>query len=367
MRIGRTIVIGGIVCMGLAAAQPRNPIFLNHANSLAVSEINGVTVQELKGNVKMTKDSMTVTCQNALYYPDSGRAIFRTDVEFRDPSRVLFADQVVYNDFTEELEASSRVRIYQHDTLSVTSRRARFLERLGIGYLYDDVRVREQNRRVQLIGQLGYIDHNRQYVRITGKPVMTEMDSVFNIITEVRGDTVEYFGDEKRVRVSGKVQILRDSLVASGTLLDYYTKDRTAILIGDPEAIRDENHITGDTMRLFFEEERLSKVEIVGNAVATSPADSGFAEPRNRMEGKRMTLWVDQSVLTRADIEGTAIASYFVREKGEKRGMNVTSGDRLIVFFEDRRISRIRVEGGTQGAYTPQSLVKEEPADGPKP
>ena len=56
-------------------------------------------------------------------------------------------------------------------------------------------------------------------------------------------------------------------------------------------------------------------------------------------------------------VEGTAIATYYVRDKGQPRGMNVTSGDRLRVFFENRRMSRIRVEGGTEGDYTPQRLL----------
>jgi len=337
---------------------------LEHANSLSVSDEGGVTRQELRGDVKMTKDSMTVTCDYAVYYPDSGKAIFQYNVEFRDPHRVLYADRVVYNEFTEELDASNRVRIYQHDTLSATSRRARYFERLEQGYLYDNVRIREQNRRVQLSGKLGFLDHPREYGWVTGDPVLTEMDSLFHIVTEVRGDTVEYFGSENRARVRGHVRVERDSLTATGTTLDYFTNDHLAVLVGDPETIRGENHITGDTMKLYFDDERLSKVEVLGEAVAVSPADSGFAEPQNRMEGKRMTLWVDQGVLHQVDVEGTAVANYYVRDKQDKRGLNVTSGDRLEVFFENRKIARIRVEGGTQGTYTPQRLVaREEQAD----
>jgi len=76
-----------------------------------------------------------------------------------------------------------------------------------------------------------------------------------------------------------------------------------------------------------------------------------------------MTLWVDSSRITSALIDGNAIATYFVRESNQPRGLNVTSGDRLRVFFEDRKIARIRVEGGTEGLYTPQRLVTAAPPD----
>jgi hypothetical protein len=75
------------------------------------------------------------------------------------------------------------------------------------------------------------------------------------------------------------------------------------------------------------------------------------------MEGKTITLHVSDGLVERVDVEGTATATYHVRDQQKKRGLNVTSGDRLHVFFENRKISRIRVEGGTEGTYTPERLI----------
>ncbi|MBU0507558.1 hypothetical protein KKH27_01795 [bacterium] len=338
-------------------AQTRSPIHLDHANSLVVTEEGGVICRELRGDVKMTKDSLTMTCDHALHYPDSGRVVFLRNVEVRDPHRILLADKITYDELSEVIEAGGHVRVYQGDTLSVTSRRARYYQQLSQGHLFDDVRINERSRRLVLIGQIGYLDHVRQYGRVTGNPVMTEGDSTFRIVTRVTGDTVEYFGEEKRVRVAGNVTIVRDSLVATGQVLDYFTDERMAVLLGSPEAVRGENHTRGDTMKLFFDNEQLSRVEMIGQALATSPADSSFPEPLNRMEGQRMTLWITDGVITEALVEGTAIATYYIRDQDKKRGMNVTSGDRLLIFFADRQMSRIRVEGGTQGTYTPQRLT----------
>ncbi len=335
----------------------RSPIVLDHANSLQVIEDQGARRQELRGAVRITKDSLIVTCEHAVYYPDSGILIFSDNVVFQDPNRILMADQVTYNELTEEVFARSRVRVYQHDTLSATARTARYFERLQQGWLYDDVQMRHENRRLLLTGDLGYANHDQEYGRVTGRPVMTERDSLTRILTRVRGDTIEYFGKEKRVRVTSRVKVERDSLTATGSLLDYWIGDHRAILLGAPEALRGEDHVTGDTLTLVFDGDTLKQVEVGGSAVVTSPADSGFAEPKNRMEGRHMTLWIDSGLVKEVLVEGTAIASYHPREKGEKRGLNITSGDRLRVFFENRRMARIRVEGGTQGTYTPQPLL----------
>jgi lipopolysaccharide export system protein LptA len=350
-----------LVTMLPAQERQRTPIVLEHANTLSVTEEGGTRRQELHGNVKITKDSLTVTCDNAVYYPDSGRIIFRDNVVFADRHRTLFADEVTYNEFTEQVDAVNHVRVYQQDTLSASSRSARYFERLNKGYLYDDVHMREEPRRTLLTGKLGFLDHDRRYGRVTGDPVVTERDSLMKLTSEVRGDTVEYFGDEKRIRVSGHVRVDRDSLIATGTGLNYLTAEHTAELTGLPEAVRGTDDVRGDTMRLFFEKERLTRVEVIGHAVAINPADSGASEPKNRMEGKKMTLWLEEGQLSRALIEGTAIATYYVRDKNEKRGLNVTSGDCLHVFFEKRKIARIRVEGGTEGTYTPEKLLSKQP------
>jgi lipopolysaccharide export system protein LptA len=358
-----------LVVLGMAAfavtlcAQPRErtPIVLEHANTLSVTEEGGVRRQELHGNVRITKDSLNVTCDNAVYYPDSGRIIFRDNVVFADRHRTLFADEVTYNEFTEQVDAVNHVRVYQQDTLSASARSARYFERLNQGFLYDDVHMREEPRRVLLTGKLGFLDHDRQYGRVTGDPVVTERDSLQKLASEIRGDTVEYFGAEKRIRVSGNVHVDRDSLIATGTSLNYLMAEHMAELTGQPEAVRGTDDVHGDTMRLFFEKERLTRVEVIGHAVATNPADSGALEPQNRMEGKKMTLWTENGQLSRALIEGTAIATYYVRDKSEKRGLNITSGDCLRVFFEKRKIARIRVEGGTEGIYTPERLLSKQP------
>lgn len=338
----------------------RAPIVLEHANSLQSFEQNGVRWQELNGDVAMAKDSLHVTCQHALYYPDSGLVIFSNNVEFKDPSRMLFAYQVVYNDFTQHVDADGDVRIYQADTLAATAKRARYEQRFKQAYLFDDVKLREDGRRVLLTGETGFIDHDRRYGWVTGKPVLVERDSTFHVITEIHADTIEFDDAAKEARCLGNVSVERDSLVAHGAHLAYNTKEHFALLVGSPRADRGQDQIQGDSLKLYFEDERLTKVEVLGNAVATSPADSGFAEPRHRMEGARMTLWIDSTAITEAVIEGNAIATYYVRENREPKGLNVTSGDRLFVYFAERKISAIRVEGGTEGDYTPQRLVGRE-------
>jgi lipopolysaccharide assembly outer membrane protein LptD (OstA) len=337
----------------------RSAVVLKRAKSLRSFEESGVQRKELEGDVWITKDSLSVFCQKATYYPDSGALVLQRNVEFQQPHRILYADEVLYDEITEKVLANGHVRIYQ-DSLKATSRQAVYQERFKSVFLYDDVRIMDDSRNVELRGQAGFFDHEKQYARVTGSPVLTQRDSSYAVVTQIFGDTVEYFGDTKRASASGNVIVKRDSLLANGNYLQFHQDSSYAELIGEPRAIQQLDEISGDTLRLYFKDEQLEHVEVLGHAVATSPADSSRPEPRNRMEGKRLSLWIENNALSRVVVTGNAIATYYIRENNEPKGRNVTSGDVLYVYFANSKISHIEVKGGTRGVYSPEQIVRRE-------
>lgn len=341
---------------GVFASEQLSPIVLRRADVLRSHTEDGRQWQELIGNVWMTQDSFSVTCEKALYYPDSGRAIFQRNVECKDPQRILLAHEVLYNEWTGALDAFGDVRIYQ-DTLSVTCMHARYLEGRREAYLYQNVRLREEKQRLLLTGQEGYLSEVNKYGRVTVNPVLTERDSLGAVHMEIRGDTVEYFSEPKLARVRGDVEIYRGKLVATGHRLDYIHEDQKAILFGNPQACHEQDEIIGDTILLRFDGKELKQVFVVGHAVATSQADSLDPERRHRMEGKQITLWIEEEKLEEVLVEGTARATYYIREEDRNRGVNETSGDRLRVIIENDQVVRIQVAGGTEGRYIPERLV----------
>jgi lipopolysaccharide export system protein LptA len=355
------LAVACFITVGLAGV---SPVVLQRARSLKSFEENGVQRKELDGDVWITKDSLSVFCDKAIYYPDSGALILRQNVEFQQPHRILYANEVLYDEFTEEVIANGDVRIYQ-DSLKATARQAVYQERFKSVYLYDDVRIMDDSRNVELRGQTGFFNHETQYARVTGSPFLTQRDSSYAIVTQIFGDTVEYFGDTKRASASGNVIVKRDSLLADGAHLQFHQDSSYAELLGSPKAVQQLDEITGDTLRLFFKNEQLERVEVLGHAVATSPADSVRPEPRNRMEGKQMSLWIEDNKLSRVVITGNAIATYYIRESDEPKGRNITSGDVLNVYFANSKISHIEVEGGTRGVYAPEQIVRREAESSP--
>ncbi|MBU0692488.1 hypothetical protein KKH18_11840 [bacterium] len=359
MRSAASLLFFILIATSVAFAASGSPVILEKARSLRSFEENGVQRKELEGDVWITKDSLSVFCQKAVYYPDSGALIFQRDVQFMQPGRTLFADEVVYNEYTDEVFARGHVRVYQ-DSLKASANRAVYSERFKNGYLYDDVKITDDGRKITLKGQTGFFDHEHEYAYVTGAPVLSQRDSSLALRTQIYGDTIKYYGDRKQAHALGNVIIERDSLLAYGSSLMFHQDSSYAELIGEPYAVQNLDHISGDTLRLFFKNEQLEHLEVLGHAVATSPADSMNTNLFNRMEGKIMSLWIADNTLSRIQIEGNAIATYYIRDEGKPKGRNTTSGDRLFVFFADSKISHIEVHGGTRGVYAPEHLVRRE-------
>ncbi|MBK6765888.1 MAG: hypothetical protein IPG71_06030 [bacterium] len=298
----------------LFAQVARGAVELRRANTLTYGDENGARVQELIGDVYIVKDSLSINCDNAKYYPDSGTLIFRNNVVLQDGQRDMFADEVTYSDWTEEVNARGRVKIYQ-DSLSIGADRAVYRERLGSGYLYDDVRMKHEPRGIAIKGGIGYFNHFERSAWVSQDPVLTRRDSTGRVNTEIVGDTITYSDSLGYATALGNVIIARDSLTAFGQLLEFYTDSMYAELTGSPMAISGADTIRGDKMRLFFHDEVLERVEVHGDAVATSPADTLPDAPRQILTGERMTFWITESRLTSALVEGSAIATYYVRDK----------------------------------------------------
>ena len=92
-------------------------------------------------------------------------------------------------------------------------------------------------------------------------------------------------------------------------------------------------------------------------------------KPKNIRSCKRSILRGDISKCFIEDevdsihVQGNATSTYYLREKGEKKGANRVSGDIIDIWVSDDRIAWIYVEGGTEGVYYPQHLERRVESD----
>ncbi len=113
--------------------------------------------------------------------------------------------------------------------------------------------MRDEKEKMILTGDRIEYYHDRRYGVVTGKPKLVSEKENFTLT----GKKMETFLPEDRFRATGRVRLVRDGMVATCKVLDYFNKERKAILTGNPEIREGKNLVTGDKITLYIDEYRV--------------------------------------------------------------------------------------------------------------
>ncbi len=113
--------------------------------------------------------------------------------------------------------------------------------------------MRDEKQKMVLTGERIEYYHDKRYGMATEKPKLVGEKENFTLTSK----KMEVFLLEDRLRATGKVRIVRDDMVATCEVLDYFDRERKAVLTGNPEIREKENLVTGDKITLFVDEYRV--------------------------------------------------------------------------------------------------------------
>jgi lipopolysaccharide assembly outer membrane protein LptD (OstA) len=356
----RLIVLWGCIWIPAGAgAQPvrkASPIVLERADLMRTEQTSQGVTRYLDGSVKITQDTLAILADHAIYEEFVGRLIFTGNVHFIEPSRRIWADQAVYYEKDGRATAEGNVRIEQ-DSLIMNCNRVVYSEDRHEASFFGDVFIHSLRENAILTGNHGAYNRDNDRGAMTQNPRLVRYFSQADSMV-ITGNIIEYFFDRREATVSEQVHIRRGDFDASGDRLHYSDDASWARLTGNPEIHRRRDLVFADTVDAYFHDQRLRRILLRGNAVATSPVDSLQPEPVNRVNGKSMELVFAEDELDSIYVTGNARSTYYVREPNSEKGANQVSGDRMNLYFADGRIRWIYVEGGTEGMYYPEKLEK---------
>jgi lipopolysaccharide export system protein LptA len=384
-----------LVCLCVAAWRPGNAqeerrIDLEHADSLVGRVIDGDDVREFIGNVRIIQGNVRIACDRAVQFIRTGTVDLTGNVVVRDDSltmrsprgvyhknerraeafeqvflddgtvqlrasygeywvdaqRAFFRDRVVVNDTASTLEADS-LTYYRAEKRSVAT------GRVSITHTADNVTITG-----------GHLDHEArtQYSRMTVAPVLTQLDTAEGGAADtlvVRSLVMESYRDSvKKLLAIDSVRIVRSDLAAVAGWAAFYTAGDSILLRTAPVVWYQKTQVTGDSINVYLRARTLHRVTIMGEAFALSQGDSLHPERFDQLTGDTMLLFFENQALDRIDVMQRAISVYHLYEDSLGNGLNKTSGDRIIVAFEKRKVRAITVIGGVEGQYVPEGMIK---------
>ncbi len=381
-------VVAGLASQGLSQSEKR--ITIEHADSLIGKIINGEEVQELIGNVRFFQDRVVVTCDHAIQFKQTGNIELQGNVVIVDDSLTMKFPRGMYYRVEQRAVAYDSVRLddgrvvltARYGEYNVEPKKAFFRNHVVAkdkeSRLTSDslTYFRTEQRTIALsnVEIQSYPDNltirggqflslkKEQYTRMTFQPVVVKFDtsSTGDVDTlVVRSRQMESFrGDTlKKLIATDSVQIIRKQLSAVAGVAYFYTVGDSIRLRRSPVVWNERTQVAGDSINVYLKKKKLNLVQVMGNTTAISQSDSLRTDKFDQITGESLKMIFGDNGIERVDVNDQAISVYHLYEDSTANGLNKTSGDRIVMYWDDKKLSSIRVYGGVEGQYYPENLT----------
>ncbi len=385
------LLAGALLPAARAGAQESRVIVLHNADSLVGSIVNGESVKEWIGNVRFSQGRTFVNCDRAVQFEASGDVQLIGRVVVTEDSVTMKAPRGMYHREARMAEAFDEVSL-DDGTVRLTARYGEYFTDLRQAFFRSQVVVRDSasvvtadslryfrdGKHSVAMGKVkvvnppdnvtiwgGRLDHEsvHEFSRMTVNPVLMQLDTSASGTIDtllVRSRVMESYRDTvKRLVAIDSVEILRADLAGTAGMVQFFSAGDSILFRRSPVVWYQQTQVTGDSLNVYLRQRKLYRVSVMGNAFAVSRGDSLHPDRYDQLTGDGMQLFFRNQALDRIDVDNHAISVYHLYEDSLGNGLNRTSGDRIIMTFDAGKLRTIRVQGGVEGQYYPENMIRK--------
>jgi len=329
---------------------------LIHADEFNQKVINGKVIRKLKGDVYFRQGNAHLFCYGATWFIDEERVLLETDVKIDDGEKVLTADFVTYYGKLQQEEAHGNVKIVD-SVRTLEADQVVFFEIEDKAVADRNVKIVDTENQFILTGGHSEYFRSNDSVIVTINPVLVQTDSVGAEDLRITGNVMTLTQNGERAWVTDNVIITKDSTEARCGEAEYLRQSNKVILLDNPRVWQKDQHLQGDTIEIYSNNQQIEQVHVLGNAVVISDVDSlVLAGHQDRLSGQKMTIYINQNEIEKIIIEDQATSWYHIIEDDQYKGLNKVMGDKLSLFLSEGEIKRIVIEsepGVSSGVFYP--------------
>jgi len=305
------------------------------------------------------------------YSPDTKMAYFKNKVRLKNPQFTLTSDTLVYNTDTKVativsatvIEADSgyvytdkgwyntesgKSMLYNRSTV-ISKDRTKTITADSLNYdrtegrieAFGNMVVNDTVRKIIIMGNYGYYDEKTEYTFATDSAQMIEYsqkDSTFLHADTLLMLTIDTTRD---VRAYYGVRFYRIDLQGVCDSLQYLTVDSTMRLYKNPILWNDSYQITGDTIKILFNDSTIERMNVINYAFAIQEIDSTYY---NQLKGRMLTAYFDAGEINQVDVEGNGEAIYYNIDNKTAAPLQLSKSSAPFITFwvKNRKIARIK-------------------------
>ncbi len=150
------------------------------------------------------------------------------------------------------------------------------------------------------------------------------------------------------------VLIFSDSLQGRCDSLCYTRSDSMIRMIYNPVAWAHKSQITGDTILMQMDSSSIKSMYVPNNALIVSQSGPEKAKLYDQIQGKTLTAYFTKKTITKMVVYPNAECIYYNKDdKGTYLGVSQASSMRMLIYFSDQKITKIKFEKDMHQTMSP--------------
>jgi lipopolysaccharide export system protein LptA len=321
------------------------------------------------------------------YSPGTKIAIFKENVNFTNPQFLLKSDTLIYNTvnkvativgkttiesdsgtiysslgwydtITDESKLYERSTVVSKDnTKTMTADSLFYNRKTGYGEAFGNMEINDTVKKVILQGNYGYFDQASNFAFATDSAQMIEYSQIDTLFLHADTLQMQSIGQDREIKAFYGVRFYRTDLQGVCDSLQFNTVDSVLSLYQNPVLWNTGYQLTGDTIRVFFNDSTLEKVDVLNYAFAIEEKDTTYFNNTtyfNQLKGKDLYAFFLSGELDRIEIHGNAESIYYpIEDDGTFIGQNNTQSSYMTITVRNRKPARILWYQQSQGEMLP--------------
>lgn len=164
--------------------------------------------------------------------------------------------------------------------------------------------------------------------------------------------------DDVVVRAYHNIKVYKEDLQGKADSMVYQSADATIYFYGDPIFWSGTNQLTADAVHVTLQGKTLHEMHMDTRAfVASKDALGNY----NQLQGRSMVAFFQESKISSIEINGNAESIYFVvAENGQLQGMNHLRCSQIRINMERATIADITFRHNPTGTFYPPDKIEEK-------
>jgi lipopolysaccharide export system protein LptA len=322
------------------------------------------------GNLKEVKmighasfiDSVKVATANEIRYNESEDVSYLIgDAKYNDGKQNIVGEEITYNNGSSSFSSKGR-SVIADSTQILAADNVSFDKEKGVGIAKGNVVWQDTVNHLTIkCTQMDY-DKKRDFIKTRGgRPLLItkiDKDSLY-----LSADTLISYKDTTNLkkprvlRAYHDVRIFKKDLQAVCDSLIYSDLDSTFHLLQHPLMWSDSSQFLADTMRILLVKNKIDRLLLFNKSFIISEIESDYF---NQIKGKYITAFFEEGKIRRMKVFGNAESVYFAtNEKEEYIGVNKVASSEMMVFWggENNKVQNIKFFSQPAGNMSPMKGI----------